>query len=203
MNHGFCGIRRPRRHWGSPCGAPALLAAKGRGARRDERMDPMPPTALSGPKGPATPSARAIGRSLRHVPSRSALAAPPLRLAALRHQPLTVGAGFTPARVAAVLAVVREGINPSPTEASRNLYFSRGPFHPGSPFRACGSRAPLKEIRPAFARRATGGCPAPVPRAPDVRPRRCARRCATSRAQRGPRPVILEPLGARIAANRR
>jgi hypothetical protein len=54
-----------------------------------------------------------------------------------------------------------------------------------SPFRACGSRAPLKEIRPAFARRATGGCPAPVPRAPDVRPLRCARRCAMSRAQGG------------------
>jgi hypothetical protein len=28
-------------------------------------MDPLPPTALSGPKGPATPTARAIGRSLR------------------------------------------------------------------------------------------------------------------------------------------
>jgi hypothetical protein len=38
-----------------------------------------------------------------------------------------------------------------------------------SPCRACGSRAPLKEIRSAFARKATGGCPAPVPRGPGVR----------------------------------
>jgi hypothetical protein len=55
----------------------------------------------------------------------------------------------------------------------------------GSPFRACGSRAPLKENRPAFTRWTTGGCPAPVPRAPGVRRRRHARRCATSRAQQG------------------
>jgi hypothetical protein len=57
----------------------------------------------------------------------------------------------------------------------------------GSACRACGSRAPLKENQPAFARRAAGGCPAPVPCAPSVRRRRHARRCATSRAQRGTR----------------
>jgi hypothetical protein len=51
----------------------------------------------------------------------------------------------------------------------------------GSPVRACGSRAPLKENRPAFARRAAGGCPAPVPRIPGVRRRRHSRRCARSR----------------------
>jgi hypothetical protein len=44
-----------------------------------------------------------------------------------------------------------------------------------SPYRACGSRAPLKETRLAIARRATGGCPAPVPRVPDVWPRRYAK----------------------------
>jgi hypothetical protein len=53
----------------------------------------------------------------------------------------------------------------------------------GSPFRACGSRAPLTENRPTFARRATGGCPAPVSRAPGVR----LRRSANPRAQRGTR----------------
>jgi hypothetical protein len=76
-----------RREQGRCCrmrfsGAPALRAATGRGACRDERMHPMPPTALSGPKGPTTPTARAIGRSLRHGLSRSA--SPPLQLASLR-----------------------------------------------------------------------------------------------------------------------
>jgi hypothetical protein len=84
-------------------------------------MDPLPPTALSGPKGPATPSARAIGRSLRHVPSRSALVAPPLRLAALRGERLIVGAGFAPARGSGAVAVAREGIKPSPTEVSLRM----------------------------------------------------------------------------------
>jgi hypothetical protein len=54
-----------------------------------------------------------------------------------------------------------------------------------SPCRACGSRAPLKKGQPASARRATGGCPAPVPRVPRVRRCRHARRCARPRAQRG------------------
>jgi hypothetical protein len=57
----------------------------------------------------------------------------------------------------------------------------RGAPPADSPFRACGSRAPLKKIRPTFARRATGGCPAPVPRVPGVR----LGRCSNSRAQRG------------------
>jgi hypothetical protein len=40
----------------------------------------------------------------------------------------------------------------------------------GSPCRACGSRAPLKQHRPAFARRAAGGCSAPEHGSPRHRP---------------------------------
>jgi hypothetical protein len=88
---------------------------------------------------------------------------------------------------------------------------------PRSPNRACGSRAPLKELRSAFARRAAGGCPAPVPRVPDARRRRCACRCAMSRAPwctrrgepatwgvRGPRDAepVISPIAFRSPACR-
>ena len=52
----------------------------------------------------------------RVAPGRSGPSPTPLQLAALQCERLIVGAGFTPARVAAVLAVAREGINPSPTD---------------------------------------------------------------------------------------
>jgi hypothetical protein len=69
----------------------------------------------------------------------------------------------------------------------------------GFPRSACGSRAPLKEHRPASARRATGGCPAPVPRIPRV----ARRRCAPSRASRSPRVACASgPTGAVPGARR-
>jgi hypothetical protein len=103
------------------------------------------------PRSAAAP----LGPFLRRtgLPSRSALVAPPLRLAALRWR----------------VAFLRE--------APRT----------DSPYRACGSRAPLQELRSAFARMATGGCPASVPRAPGVGRRRQARRGASSRAPCGMR----------------
>jgi hypothetical protein len=127
------------------------------------------------------------------LPSRSALVAPPLRLAALRwpeafiilarsRPPPVVSTAFLP-------AVARFSVAPFPGEPHTALCPTKlgrwrhnavyctpaGAPRFVSPIRACESRAPLNENRPIFARRAAGGCPAPVPRAPGVRRRRCAR----------------------------
>jgi hypothetical protein len=121
------------------------------------------------------------------LPSRSALVAPPLRLAALRWRvaPVFLGRSRPPPSVstAFLVAVARFSEARSPRIATLenvptqdrgvSSTFSRsGTSHRcapiRSPVRACGSRAPLKEIRSAFGRRAAGGCPAPVPRVPDV-----------------------------------
>jgi hypothetical protein len=69
----------------------------------------------------------------------------------------------------------------------------------GSPHRACGSRAPLEENRPTSARRAAGGCPAPVPRFPGA----SRHRCAMSRAQRGPRIACSAQHAKRRSGGRR
>jgi hypothetical protein len=139
------------------------------------------------------------------LPSRSALVAPPLRLAALRWRVafvVLVDSRPPPGVSTACLVAVAHfsgtrfprvpPLRMCPPMLEEEAAHSQGPHArrdapPRSPDRACGSRAPLKEIRSALARMATGGCPAPVPRAPGVRRRRHARRCAISRTQRIPR----------------
>jgi hypothetical protein len=124
----------------------ASLVAEGRRAGAEAQPNVTEGRCFEKPRSAATPLCRLLRPT--GLPSRSALVAPPLRLAALRW-----------------------------SEA-----FLRKAPPTGSPCRACGSRAPPKENRPAVARRATGGCPVPVPRAPCVKPRRCQ----SLRAQQSP-----------------
>jgi hypothetical protein len=148
---------------------PAAASADSAGARYGDGHRTRPP--VTGSVTDRAVSRHWDSRSTG-LPSHSALIAPPLRLAALRW------------RVAFVVLV--QSRPPPGVSTACLVAVKRCSGRPpgGSPCRACRSRAPLKENRLAFARRATGGCPAPVPRVPGVSHRRHARRCATSRAPR-------------------
>jgi hypothetical protein len=130
--------------------------------------------AAAGPDTPGTPACRHVRRSSR---LRFRLAALRWRVAFVvvvgsRPPPGVSTACFVTGTHFSVTRLPRvPPLRMCPRMLEEEAAHSQGPHArrdapPRSPDRACGSRAPLKELRPAFARQATGGCPAPVPRGP-------------------------------------